>query len=533
MLTNILEYLEASAEKYPDKTAYADDNSSLTFGELLGEAKAIGSFIIRNNIGNGPVIVYMKKSPACLAGFFGVLYAGGAYVPIDTQMPAARVTLITGNLDPAAILTDKNCEESAVELFPGKTIILMEDALAGAENSEGAASSDDAKGPDRADNSERYAAMIDEEALGRVRGAHLDTMPAYILYTSGSTGVPKGVVVSHRSLIDYMEHFCPELGIRSDDVIANQAPFYFDASLIDVYCTLKMGATMYIVPIELFSLPLRLLEFLEERKVTMIRWVPSALNMVSAFRGLKSLRPEALRMIIFGAESMPTKCFNYWRGYYPEATFVQIYGPTEITGVCTYYIVDREFENTETIPIGRAFGNSGVFLLTEDNRLITDKETGVLGEICVRGTCLAHGYYNDPERTAAVFVQNPLNNLYPEKIYKTGDLASYNEYGELVFSSRKDFQIKHMGHRIELGEIEAAVTAISGIKTAVCLFDGKKSKIHLVYTGDLTETDIINSLKDSLPRYMIPNVFHQLETLPMTASGKADRVTLKNTYIPQ
>lgn len=522
MLTNILEYLEASAERFPDKTAYADENSGLTFGELIAQAKLIGSHILKNDVGRGPIIVYMKKSPACLAGFFGVLYAGDSYVPIDTQMPAARVELITGNLNPVAILSDKKCEESAMKLFPGRTILLMEEAI-GAGNPCAADSSNTG-----ADSSNIGA---DEGGLEAVRRAHLDTDPAYILYTSGSTGVPKGVVVSHRSLIDYMEHFCPELGIRSDEVIANQAPFYFDASLIDVYCTLKMGATMHIVPIEHFSMPLRLLEFLEERKVTMIRWVPSALNMVSAFRGLKSLRPESLRMIIFGAESMPTKCFNYWRGYYPDATFVQIYGPTEITGVCTYYIVDREFENTETIPIGRAFGNSGVFLLTEDNRLITEKETGVLGEICVKGTCLAHGYYNDPERTAAVFVQNPLNNLYPERIYRTGDLASYNEFGEFVFSSRKDFQIKHMGHRIELGEIEAAVTAISGIKSAVCLFDGKKSKIHLVYVGDLTDADIINDLKDALPRYMIPNVFHQLEALPMTASGKADRVTLKNTYI--
>jgi len=503
MQINILEYLENSAAQYPDKTAYADVESSLTFGELMLLSKKAGTCIAKEIGKRGPVLIYLKKSPLCLAGFFCALYAGCAYVPLDTQMPAARVSLIKDNLQPIAVITDEEHLEKAKELFQGIDIKVFEKIK---------------------------ETNADEPLLDNIRRTAIDTDPAYILYTSGSTGVPKGVVVSHRSLIDYMEHFCEEIGVQTEDVIANQAPFYFDASLIDIYCTLKMSATMHIVPIELFSLPLKLLEFLQERKVTMIRWVPSALNIVAAFRGLKSLRPDYLRLIIFGAESMPTKCYNYWRSFYPDITFVQIYGPTEITGVCTYYIVDREYEDTATIPIGKAFGNSCVFLLSEKDELVTKE--GELGEICVKGTCLAHGYYNDIERTEKAFVQNPLNPYFHEKIYRTGDLASYNERGELVFASRKDFQIKHMGHRIELGEIEAAVNAISGIRMAVCLFDQKKSKIHLAYVADgLNDEDIINELKERLPRYMIPNVMHQEEQLPLTASGKADRVTLKKTYI--
>lgn len=505
MITNILEYLEESARRVPEKLAYANDEEGLTFGELLLKSRHIGSYISGAVRDKGPVLVYMKKSPTCLACFFGAVYAGNFYVPLDTAMPRARIDLICNNLNPVAIVTSDALRMEAEEIFAGKNIVTVEEAL---------------------------SKDIDDEELDRIRKCHLDTNPVYVLYTSGSTGVPKGVVVSHRGLIDYMEHFCQEVGVREDDVIGNQAPFYFDASLIDIYCTLKMGATMHVVPLEHFSMPLILLEFLQNKKITMIRWVPSALNMVSAFRGLKSLRPDFLRLVIFGAESMPTKCYNYWKSYYPDIDFVQIYGPTEITGVCTYYHVDRDYEDTETIPIGNAFGNSGVFLLSEEDNLISPDMVGVLGEICVKGSCLAHGYYNDPERTEAAFTQNPLNKLYPEKIYRTGDLASYNDRGELVFSSRKDFQIKHMGHRIELGEIEAQVMAVPGMKAAICLFDNKKSRIHLVYVSDeLNDENVISHLKDLLPRYMIPNVFHHLQELPMTASGKADRVLLKNQFI--
>lgn len=505
MLTNVLEYLEGSAERFPDKTAYADETTGISFGQLLDGSRRIGTYLARNLAAPGPVIVFLDKSPVTPECFFGILQSGSFYVPMDTAMPKARISLITENLSPAGVLTDAAHSEDAKELFPGVDIFDLENAL---------------------------KTEADDTLLAKIRGAHLDTMPAYVLYTSGSTGVPKGVVVPHRALIDYMEHFCPEVGVKETDVIANQAPFYFDASLIDIYCTLKMGATMYIVPLSYFSMPLQLLSFLDEKKVTMIRWVPSAMNIVSTFKAFKTLKPEALRLVIFGAESMPTKCYNYWHANYPEATFIQIYGPTEITGVCTYYVVDREYEDTQTIPIGKAFGNSGVFLLDEEDRLIGPDQVGVDGEICVKGTCLAHGYYNAPDKTAQVFTQNPLNPNYPELIYRTGDLASYNERGEFVFASRKDFQVKHMGHRIELGEIETAVNSIEGIRSAICLFDGKRSKIILVYVSEgPDDVAIINDLKDRLPRYMIPNVLHRVDEMPLTLSGKADRVKLKETYI--
>ena len=505
MITNLLEYLEKSAERFPDKTAYADENVSYTYKELLFSAKSVGTGLLESKIPRGPVIVYMDKCPKDIAAFMGVLYSGCFYVPVDTAMPKQRVELIVKNLNPSAVIADAANRESAEHLsFDGKVF----------------------------DFEQLADTTVNEEALQTARARMLDTDPAYVLYTSGSTGAPKGVVVPHRALIDYMEHFCEEIGMTSEDIIANQAPFYFDASLIDIYCTLKMGGTMVIVPLSYFSMPLKLLQFLEEYKVTTIRWVPSALNMVSAFRALKTLCPSALKKIIFGAEAMPTKCFNYWKSYYPDAVFIQIYGPTEITGVCTYYVVDREFDDSETIPIGKPFQNSGVFLLDEEDHLISEEKPGIIGEICVKGTCLSHGYYNAPEKTKEVFVQNPLNSMYPELIYRTGDLASYNEYGELVFASRKEYQIKHMGHRIELGEIEAAVHSVEQIKSACCLFDQEKSKIILIYCADaVEETELTERLKEKLPRYMIPNVYHKIEEMPLTASGKADRMNLKELYL--
>lgn len=498
MKTNILEYLTDAAGKYPDKCAYFDEQISYSYSHVLAEAKAIGSKLI-NKLGAkcSPVIIYMEKSPAMLAAFWGCLFSRNFYVPLDTQMPEVRIRLIVENLKPAAVITDMAYYDLARKF--SQNVFIFEEMI---------------------------ETPVDEDLLQERLATAIDTDPVYVLYTSGSTGVPKGVVVSHRSLIDYVEQFCEECGIGSDDVVANQAPFYFDASLIDIYCTLRAGASMGIVPLEYFSIPVRLLEFLQKHDVTTIRWVPSAMKMVSMFRGFKSVRPDKLRKIIFGAESMPTKVYNYWKENYPDAVFIQIYGPTEITGVCTYHIIDRDYADDETIPIGKAFKNTEVFLLDDEDKLIS--RSGKIGEICVKGSCLALGYYNAKEKSDEVFVQNPLNPYYSEKIYRTGDLARYNEKKELVFVSRKDFQIKHMGHRIELGEIETAVMSLPNVKNSCCLYDQEKQKIVLFYeTEEYDDASLVEALKNRLQRYMLPNVLHRLDEMPQLKNGKIDRMKLK------
>ena len=498
MKTNILEYLTYAADKYPEKRAYFDEQISYTYKHVLDEAKAIGTKLCnRLNVKCRPILIYMDKSPAVLSAFWGCVFSRNFYVPLDTGMPDMRIRLIVENLKPAAVITDMAYYDLARKY--SNNVFIFEEMI---------------------------ETPVDEEVLEARLSSAIDTDPVYVLYTSGSTGVPKGVVVSHRSLIDYVEQFCNEIDITENDVIANQAPFYFDASLIDIYCTLRSCGTMGIVPLEYFSIPLKLLDFLQKYEVTTIRWVPSAMKMVSTFKGFKSIRPDKLRKVIFGAESMPTKVYNYWKENYPDAVFVQIYGPTEITGVCTYHIIDRDYADDETIPIGKAFKNTEVFLLDEDDKLINRSD--ITGEICVKGSCLALGYYNAKEKSDAVFVQNPLNPYYSEKIYRTGDLARYNERKELVFVSRKDFQIKHMGHRIELGEIETAVMALPNVANACCLYDQDKQKIVLFYETDAyDDITIVEALKDRLQRYMLPNVLHKTEDMPMLKNGKVDRVKLK------
>ena len=334
----------------------------------------------------------------------------------------------------------------------------------------------------------------------------------------------------HRSVIDYVEQLSEVLGFNENTVFGNQAPLYFDACLKELFPTLMFGATDYLIPKRLFSFPVRLMEYLNEYKINTICWVASALSIVSTFRTFDEITPQYLHTVAFGSEVFPANHLRSWQDVLPDATFFNLYGPTECTGMSCYYKVDHPYEENETVPIGKPFDNTEIFLLTEDNRLAGDGETG---EICIRGTAVTLGYYSDEERTAAVFVQNPLNTVYPEIIYRTGDIGKMNDKGELVYVSRKDFQIKHMGHRIELGEIEVNVDRIEGVQMAACIYDKEAGNILLCYTGSVKEQDLESIVKEKLPRYMLPRKVIRLARMPFTGNGKIDRVSLTKTYIEQ
>lgn len=495
-----MEYLEQTVERVPDKIAYANEEMGITFREVSVYSRAIATFLNLQGHIKEPVVVFMGKHPRTIVTFYGVIYSGNYYVPIDEEMPRHRIELIFESLRPRAVICDRDTEKQLASLpFDGKVYI--------------------------------YDTMLEtqvrEDILEAIRDRQIDTDPIYIVFTSGSTGIPKGVVACHRSVIDYIESLSEVLRINEETVFGNQTPLYVDACLKELYPTLKFGATAYIIPKSLFMFPLKLVEFLNEYRINTVCWVVSALTMISAFGALEKEIPKYLHTVAFGSEVFPIKQYNLWKRHLPDARFINLYGPTEATGMSCYYEVNRNFEPDETIPIGRPFKNTEIILLDENNRLPKQGDTG---EICIRGTSLTLGYYKSFEKTGEVFVQNPLNDAYPELIYRTGDLGRYNERGELMFVSRKDNQIKHMGHRIELGEIEIVANQMDGMKSACCIFDNEKKKIILYYAGDLSQAQVASYLKEKLPRYMIPNVIEALEQMPLTPNGKINRVLLKESY---
>ena len=495
-MRNVLIYLEQSAEKYPDRIAAEDEYGKCTYTELLESSRRIGSALANEMKPKSPVAIFMDKGIDTLCAFFGTLYAGGFYSLLNPRLPEERLKQIQSVLKPAAIITNNENFELAENIF-GNTVYLIDQLKAATEN---------------------------DALLSEIRKNATDTDPIYANFTSGSTGVPKGVLVSHRSVIDFIDNFTEIFSIGESDVIGNQAPFDFDVSVKDIYSCLKTGARLIIIPMRLFSSPAALLDFLCERGVTTMIWAVSALCLISTFHGLDYKVPDKVNKILFSGEVMPLKHLAYFMNHLPDAVFVNLYGPTEITCNCTYHVIDRNRNYDNGIPIGKAFPNKDVFLLDDNDELITAENT--LGEICVRGTALALGYYNAPEQTKKVFVQNPLNSNYPETIYRTGDFGKYDENGELIFCGRKDFQIKHMGHRIELEEIERAINGTPGIDRCCCIFDEVKSKLYGFYVGALDKKELHRKLRERLPEFMIPNALRRLDDLPLTNNGKIDRKAL-------
>lgn len=491
MQTNILEYLEQTAPRLPDKIAFSDGTDHMTFAELSSSARSIGSYLLEHGHGRGCVAVLMDKHPVQLAAFFGVLYAGGFYVAPDAAMPPKRLQMILDTVKPRMIICDK--KNMALAYTLGLDVALYDDI---------------------------YRYPVNDALLACARAAHVDTDPAYVVFTSGSTGVPKGVAACHRSVIDYTETLCEAIGFDEHTVFGNQTPLYFDAPLKEIMPTIKYGATAYLIPKQLFMFPVKLCDYLNEHKINTVCWVVSALTMISSLGVLEKNPPKYLETVCFGSEVFPKKQYDLWRAALPDARFFNLYGPTEATGMSCYWPATRTLAEDEPIPVGRPFRNTRILLINEQGKRA---EQGEVGEIYISGTCVTLGYYNNPEKTAEAFVQNPLQSAYPETVYRTGDLGRYNDYGELVFVSRKDSQIKHMGHRIELGEIEAAAATVDGVGRVCCVYLAEQKKIVMYFVGEIETAALTKELRLLLPRYMLPNVTHKLDTMPLTVNGKLDR----------
>ena len=505
MQSNLIGLLRNTAMRHPDKTAFADSGGKMTFGELYTAARNIGGYIASAGYADArsPFIIPVERSRENIAAMMGVLCSGNFYVPVDAAAPPARIAEIIAQLDPAGTILSGGSGAWRGNFSDGGAVI---------------------------DYSEASAFETDPSQIEDIDNQITDMDPAYVLFTSGSTGKPKGIVVPHRAVIDLAYWLEDVFAFTSEDVLASQTPFYFDASIKDIYVSILTGATVAIMPKGIFSFPVKVVEFLNENKVTAALWATSASSMLSSSGVFEHTIPKYLSKVSFAGETLYAKHLNVWGKYLPGAMYVNLYGPTEATVDAAYYVVDRDFDDGEVVPIGKACRNMEVFLLDANDGQIPVERAGETGEICIRGAGVAHGYYGNPETTAQAFVQDPRNDRWREHIYKTGDLARYNDRGELVFISRADGQIKHMGARVELGDVEAAALSIPGVGSAVCIHDSANERIVVIYAGGDTESAVLRGLRQSLPPYMCPAVAVRLDSMPMTSNGKVDRVLLNENY---
>jgi amino acid adenylation domain-containing protein len=497
-------FLENTAKSHSGRIALKDEAGSITYAQLRGKARGIGTALLslhpklENSI--NPVLVLMKKSLDAVTAFMGVLYSGNPYVPLDYEIPMSRLEKILENLSPGFIITDEHWELKLKETKLAGTKVLVFSGLMETKPND---------------------SLVDQ-AISLV----LDSDPIYIKYTSGSTGIPKGVVIPHRGVVDFAMWVVKTFDIDPETVMGNQAPLYFDNSVLDIYGAFAAGATLVLIPPVLFMFPNKIPEYINEVGITSIYFVPTVLINIANSGILSEVAMPNLKKVLFCGEVMPNKQLNIWRKNHPDALYANLYGPTEITDVCTYYIIDKEYNDTDPLPIGKPCENMNVLILTEDNKLA---EPGETGQLCVTGSGVALGYWGAEEIMRKVFVRNPLNPYYEERMYLTGDLAFWGDDGLIHFIGRMDSQIKLGGNRIELGEIETAVKSIEGIENAAVLFDAEKQEI-VVFIQSLEQMKL-HKLKRQLlaliPSYMVPSRMKVMEKLPLTPNAKIDRVTLK------
>ncbi|MEG2457316.1 MAG: AMP-binding protein [Bacilli bacterium] len=494
MIKCICDLLDKNVLSNGEKIAFKEINRSITFNDFQMRSYSISTFLCKWE--RDSIVIFIDKGIDALCSMIGAVGSNNYYTVMDVNTPKNRIIDIISQLEPKVILTTKKYE-SILKDFQIENYICLEDIN---------------------DN-------VDKKLLLNRRNNLIDTDSMYVLFTSGSTGSPKGVVVSHKALLSYIEWFIEEFKIDNNTVFGSQTPLYFSMSVSDVFSTIVLGATMCLIPKMYFSFPIKLIEYLNNEKVNTIYWVPSALSIIYNFKALDQLKMNYINKILFAGEVMPMKVLNYFRSQLPSVKYFNLFGPTETTDICTFYTVDKKFEDYDVLPIGKHCNNVDVIILKDDNTEALGEESG---ELCVRGSFLASGYYKNTQKTSEVFIQNPLNNYYPEVIYKTGDIVKYNSEGELIYLSRKDFQIKHMGYRIELGEIEAKAGSIDGISSVACIYDNLNDEIILYFVSTVIEkNDVLLSLVSLLPKYMIPSKVIRIESMPYNSNGKINRSVLK------
>lgn len=500
MRINIAEYFLTSVIGKATSRCLQFNNTEYTYEQVFRQSYSISKYLSAYTL--RPVVILLPKSVSAINCIVGSSLSGNIYVPVDISAPVDRIEKIILSL--------------------GDCVVLYNELTKGVLNS----FSDNVKFPsinvdDVIDNATLTVDEMIKETKCKLAGI-IDTDPAYIIFTSGSTGTPKGVTVSHRSIIDYIDWANSVYSISQQDVIGSQAPFYFDNSTLDLYLSFSNGAMLNIVPESMFVFPAKLLEYLNQHCITTVFWVPSILVNIANLDLLSSVKLPYLKNILFAGEVMPAKQLKYWMKKHPDALYSNLYGPTEITVDCTYFNVPIDWAG-EDLPIGIPCRNTDILIL-DDNDKLSDA-----GELCVRGSSLALGYWGDTEKSNKVFIQNPLHNNYRDFIYRTGDLVRVQD-DLIYFLGRKDFQIKHNGYRIELGEIETIVSNLDCVASCVAGYLMQQKAIYLcvILANHINLIEFRKLLMEKLPRYMMPTKIVFYENFPMTSNGKINRLVLRD-----
>ena len=495
---NMLEYLEETAKRLPDKTAFYDDHEKMTFAALLETAQSIGSRLAETAAPRQSVALLLDpRSIRNIPALFGALYAGCAYATLDIAMPPERLRLLLDLLQPAAVLADEKGSKAYQGCgLTGVPLIAYDDAA---------------------------ACAVNEETLAAVRRQASAYDPLSILYTSGSTGIPKGSIQTHFSYIHWTEATIEMYGFTGDAVFGNQSPFFYANSILEIFPPVALGATVYLLPAGALTFPKKFISCLREQRVTCLCMTPSSfISVVNGGVLTAGCLPE-LKWGIMSGESMPWDPLKVWMDATPNADWWHFYGSTEMFSVAVGK-VDKNHQSGDRLPVGKPFSLAHILFLDENG---DEAKPGTPGEMLLSSPWIAVGYHRDPERTAASWVVDPLNRGWQERFFRGGDMGYIREDGQLMVLGRKDAQIKHMGYRMEIGEVEAALQQISGWREGCVLFDRENDKLWCFYTGDLQEKEIKAALKERLARYMLPDQYVHLDEMPHTATMKLDRNRLK------
>jgi amino acid adenylation domain-containing protein len=488
--------LRRAADELPDRPALVGPDGALSYAELdLSAARAAGAL---RDLGVRPghrVAVWASKSTRSVTVLYAILKAGAAYVPIDPLSPPARAERVLRDARCSVLCADARRVETGRRLSGELHTLDLADDWESVE-------------PDRAE-----------------RGCESDL--AYILYTSGSTGAPKGVMLTHRNALAFVEWAVQRFDVRSEDRLSSHAPFHFDLSVFDLYGAAMAGASLHLMEPGEESLGASLAAAIRRSGISVWYSVPSALVGLCAAAGREDL--ASLRTILFAGEVFPMKHLRRLRELAPKAVLANLYGPTE-TNVCTYHVAPDPLPSAdEPLPIGRACENQEVFAL--DDRLRPVGE-GEVGELWVRGPTVMKGYWGDAELTRDRLRQNPLHDRYPDPTYRTGDLVRRLPGDEYRFLGRRDHQIKSRGYRIELGEVETVLLGHPAVREAAVVpvpdeAIGHRLVGYVAADQPLDPLDLKRHCATALPRYMVPASITVEPSLPHTSTGKIDRQTLE------